>query len=311
MPTALIFDPAFLDHQTGRHPENAARIRRILAALEADAELMERLLRLSPVEATDDDITQCHDGRLIEHIRDLCEREIRFLDMDTVICPRSFSVAKLAAGAGITAVDAVMNGSADNAFALVRPPGHHATPNRAMGFCLFNNAAIAARYAQSRYGVENVAIIDWDVHHGNGTQDIFYYDPTVFYFSTHQFPYYPGTGAKDETGLDKGEGFTLNIPLSEGTEARSHREGFTAALDIIENKLPPDLVIISAGFDSHIGDPLGDLRLTDQDFEEMTREVIDLACRRSEGRIISMLEGGYNLETIGETVRRHVSALAS
>lgn len=309
MSTALIYDSAYLNHQTGRHPENAARIRRILATLEADPELMESLVRISPIPASDEDVARCHSQRLTDHVKNLCSRNVSHIDMDTVICPESFEIARLAAGAVISGVDAVMSGEANNVFALVRPPGHHATPNRAMGFCLFNNVAIGARYAQARYGVENVVVIDWDVHHGNGTQDIFYADPTVFYFSTHQYPYYPGTGAKDETGIDTGEGFTLNIPLGERTSARNHREAFTLALDIIENKLPPDLILISAGFDAHLGDPLGGLMLEDKDFEEMTKEVMDLAYRRSHGRVVSVLEGGYNLETLGQTVKTHINAL--
>jgi acetoin utilization deacetylase AcuC-like enzyme len=179
-----------------------------------------------------------------------------------------------------------------------------------MGFCLFNNAAIGARYAQARYGVERVLIIDWDVHHGNGTQDIFYRDPTVFYFSTHQHPFYPGTGSARETGEGPGEGTTLNIPMSQGTSAREHHGAFRQALSAIEEKFPPDLVIISAGFDSRRGDPLGGLMLEDSDFSDMTKEVLDLADRRSSGRVVSVLEGGYNLHTLGETVRTHVAALS-
>jgi len=180
-----------------------------------------------------------------------------------------------------------------------------------MGFCLFNNAAIAARYAQVHYGADRVLIIDWDVHHGNGTQEIFYRDPSVFYFSTHQYPYYPGTGSPGERGLDKGEGTTLNIPLSEGTSANAHRKVFTDALKTIEKTFPPDLIIVSAGFDSRRGDPLGGLMLEDRDFQEMTHQVMDLADRRGSGRVVSVLEGGYNLSTLGETVRTHIAALAS
>jgi acetoin utilization deacetylase AcuC-like enzyme len=180
-----------------------------------------------------------------------------------------------------------------------------------MGFCLFNNAAIGARYAQAHYGAERVLIIDWDVHHGNGTQDIFYQDPTVFYFSTHQYPYYPGTGAASERGLERGEGATLNIPLREATPARSHREAFTDALKTIEERFPPDLIIISAGFDSRRGDPLGGLLLEDSDFREMTKEVMDMAERHAGARVVSVLEGGYNLDTLGETVRTHITALSA
>lgn len=311
MTTALIYDSASRHHQTGHHPEQPRRFDVILAALENDATLWPQLARLSPREATDEEITRCHSQRLIEQIRKLCERGIPYVDLDTVICSQSFGVARLAAGAVIAGVDQVFKGEAQNAFALVRPPGHHATPSRAMGFCLFNNAAIGARYAQTAYGAEGVLIIDWDVHHGNGTQDIFYSDPTVFYLSLHQYPYYPGTGSAGERGEGRGEGATLNVPLRAGTSARDHRQAFSDALKAIESTFHPDLIIISAGFDSRRGDPLGGLLLEDADFREMTKEVMGIAERHSGGRVVSVLEGGYNLDTLGETVRTHVATLAS
>jgi acetoin utilization deacetylase AcuC-like enzyme len=310
MTTALVYDPFFLTHQTGHHPENPERLKVIVSALQQDEALWTKLKHLSPRQVSDDDIMRCHSFRLINQIKSLCERNVPFVDLDTAICAQSFDVAKLAAGAATVAVDEVFD-DARNAIALVRPPGHHATSNRAMGFCLFNNVAIAARYAQVHYGADRVLIIDWDVHHGNGTQEIFYHDPSVFYLSTHQYPYYPGTGSASERGLDKGEGTTLNIPLSEGTSANVHREAFAGALKAIEKHFPPDLIIISAGFDSRRGDPLGGLMLEDADFAEMTKQVMDMADRYSAGRVISVLEGGYNLDTLGETVRTHVTALAS
>jgi acetoin utilization deacetylase AcuC-like enzyme len=310
MPTALVYDPAYLKHETGHHPENPERLRVIISALQQDESLWTRLKHLSPQAVSDQDIMRCHSYRLIEQVRSLCERRVPFVDLDTAICPQSFAVARLAAGAATLAVDEVFN-DADNAIALVRPPGHHATSDRAMGFCLFNNVAIAARYAQVHYGADRVLIIDWDVHHGNGTQEIFYRDPSVFYFSTHQYPYYPGTGSASERGLDKGEGTTLNVPLTEGTSAAAHREAFEGALKAIEKTFPPDLVIISAGFDSRRGDPLGGLMLEDSDFSVMTNQVMEMAYRTASGRVISVLEGGYNLNTLGETVRTHVAALSS
>jgi acetoin utilization deacetylase AcuC-like enzyme len=310
MATALVYDPAYLKHETGHHPENPERLRVIISALQQDDPLWTRLKHLSPRPVSDQDIMRCHSFRLIEQVRSLCERRVPFVDLDTAICPQSFEVARLAAGAATLAVDEVFN-DASNAVALVRPPGHHATSNRAMGFCLFNNVAIAARYAQVHYGTDRVLIIDWDVHHGNGTQEIFYRDPSVFYLSTHQYPYYPGTGSTSERGLDKGEGTTLNIPLSEGTAAAAHREAFVTALKSIEKTFPPDLIIVSAGFDSRRGDPLGGLMLEDSDFREMTKQVMEMAYRTASGRVISVLEGGYNLNTLGETVRAHVAALSS
>jgi acetoin utilization deacetylase AcuC-like enzyme len=311
MLTALIHDQVYLEHQTGHHPERPDRLKVITAALKNDDALWNQLHHISPRPASDADIIRCHTSQLVDHLRSLCEREVPFVDLDTVICPRSFEVAQLAAGAALSGIDAVFGGEIQNAFAFVRPPGHHATPNRAMGFCLFNNAAVGARYAQAKYGAERVLIIDWDVHHGNGTQDIFYEDPSVFYFSTHQYPYYPGTGSSGERGEGKGEGTTINVPLNEGTPAPVHRKVFSEALKAIEQSFPPDLIIISAGFDSRRGDPLGGLMLEDSDFREMTREVLELADRHAGGRVVSILEGGYNLDTLGGTVKAHVAALSS
>ena len=309
MSVSLIYDSAYLKHNTGRnHPETARRLEAVLKALES-ADLSKRLRAVKPSPASIADLKRCHDEEMIQHIKQMCEEGARYLDADTQISSESYEVALLAAGAAVTAVDAVMKEDGGRAFGVVRPPGHHARVAGAMGFCLFNNAAIGARYAQARYGVERVLIIDWDVHHGNGTQEIFWTDPTVFYFSTHQYPFYPGTGASDETGGGKGEGFTLNIPLRAGTSAHDHRQAFAAALRSIETKFPPDLVIISAGFDSRRGDLLGGLMLEDSDFSEMTKDVLRLAEKHSNGRVIGLLEGGYNLDLLGASVTSHLSAL--
>jgi acetoin utilization deacetylase AcuC-like enzyme len=306
----FIYDSAYLRHDTGpAHSENPKRLEAILRAVTADASLNSRLNRITPKAAKEEDLRRCHDAEMIDLIRAQIAHGSTHLDSDTPISAESFNVASLAAGAGIAGVDAVMKEEGGRAFALVRPPGHHATPKRAMGFCLLNSAAIAARYAQAKHGVEKVLIVDWDVHHGNGTQDIFWTDNSVFFFSTHQSPHYPGTGARTEVGEGKGEGFTLNIPLAARTSASAHREAFTAALKEIEGRFQPDLIIISAGFDSHRGDPLGSLMLEDPDFAEMTKDVLRLAEKHSKGRVVALLEGGYNLDLLGGAVSAHLKAL--
>lgn len=309
MSVSLIHDAFYLRHNTGAHPENYRRLEAILAALKSDESLWNKLLKLSPKAASDADIARCHDSGLIEQLRVLCANGVPAIDSDTSISRDSFDVARLAAGAAITAVDAVMAENGGRAFGLVRPPGHHATPTRSMGFCLFNNAAIGARYAQATYGVERVLLIDWGVHHGNGTEDIFWTDPSVFYFSTHQYPYYPGTGAASERGAGTGDGYTLNIPLNAGTTARNQRQAFKDALGAIARTFPPDPIIISAGFDSRRGDPLGGLMLEDTDFAEMSKEVVRIAEKHANGRVIGLLEGGYSLDLLGGSVASHIGAL--
>jgi acetoin utilization deacetylase AcuC-like enzyme len=305
----LIYDPVFLHHDTGPHVENAQRLEAIVSAIEATETLQRSVHRVVPNAATLEDLQRCHSERMVVGIQKYIEAGGRYLDPDTRVSTASFDVACAAAGAATTAVDLVLEKDGDKAFALVRPPGHHATDQRPMGFCIFNNAAVAARYAQANYSVEKVLIVDWDVHHGNGTQDIFWSDDSVFYFSAHQFPFYPGTGDRDETGGGPGEGFTLNVPLSANTSASDHRQAFADALQSIGKKFRPDLVIISAGFDAHREDLLGGLSLEDSDFAEMTKEVLRLAEKYSAGRVVSLLEGGYNLDVLGGSVCAHLAAL--
>ena len=313
MPTAIVHHPVFEKHDTGfGHPERPERYRIVIDALQGDDDLWKGVVEVEAAEAKRSDIQACHTPQHFKHVEEAVREGRGYLDADTMVSGDSLEAALRGAGASCQAVDLIMEGAAKNAFVPVRPPGHHATPDRAMGFCLFNNAGVAARYAQKRYKeIDRVAILDWDVHHGNGTQGIFYDDPSIFYFSMHQYPWYPGTGSRGETGQGRVQGYTLNVPLKAATPTGDQRRAFDSAIEEIAAKFTPDLVIISAGFDAHADDPLGQLLLTDDDFVRMTRVVKEWADESCGGRIISCMEGGYNLDTLGETVKAHVRELQS
>ncbi|HSE26196.1 MAG TPA: histone deacetylase [Pyrinomonadaceae bacterium] len=311
MTTAIVHHPIFREHDTGPgHPETASRYTVVMEALRSSSEL--DLVEVKAISAPRGDIQAVHSPQVYKTVEKVVSEGTAYLDSDTVVSMRSLDAATHAAGASCQAIDMVMRGEVKNAFVPVRPPGHHATAERSMGFCLFNNVAVAARYAQNHYSeIERVAIIDWDVHHGNGTQGIFYDDPSVFFFSMHQYPWYPGTGTRGERGTGRGLGYTINLPLRAATPANEQRRGFEGAVEDIHSTFVPDLIIISAGFDSHIADPLGQLLLVDNDFIQMTRVVKQWANEACQGRLISCLEGGYNLNTLGQTVLAHVTELQS
>jgi acetoin utilization deacetylase AcuC-like enzyme len=306
MTTLLLGHPAALDHQTPLgHPERADRIRAIERALEQ--ERFAPLLREPAPRAELDAIVRVHPEAYVKAIREAAPRDGSVhLDADTVMSPGTLEAALRGAGGAVQAVDEVMGGKVGNAFVAMRPPGHHAERTRAMGFCFFNNAAIAARHAQVKHGAERVAIVDWDVHHGNGTQDIFWRDPSVLYASTHEMPLYPGTGALSERGdYDT----IVNAPLNAGDGSEIFREAFETAILPRVDAFRPDLLVISAGFDAHWRDPLASLNLTEADFGWATRKLMELAERHCEGRILSVLEGGYDLEGLSKSVAAHVDAL--
>jgi len=307
--TGIVYSPVYKKHLTGAgHPERPERCDAIMEALASDKQLTFK--SIEPRAATDAEIRTCHtEGYLATVKRDITSGAGSLSTGDTAVCKDSLAAALLAAGGTLSAVDAVFESKAKNAFCVVRPPGHHATPMKGMGFCVFNNAAIAARYAQKKHKIAKVMIVDWDVHHGNGTQDIFYEDGSVFYFSTHQSPWYPGTGRADETGAGKGKGCTLNCPFPAGAGKNEIVGAFKDKLLPAAEKFKPELVLISAGFDSRIGDPLGRFRLTDDDFRELTLIMMGVAREHAGGRIVSMLEGGYNLEGLASASAAHVNAL--
>jgi acetoin utilization deacetylase AcuC-like enzyme len=310
--TALLADPVFREHLAGReHPERPERFDAVVRGLR-QAGLLERLARVDRRAATEEELLLCHTPEYLRTARhDVLAGYPSLSTGDTDITRNSWDVAAQAAGGVLNAVDAVVTGAARNAFCAVRPPGHHASAGCGMGFCLFNNAALAARHAQRLHGLERVLIVDWDVHHGNGTEDIFYSDPTVLYFSTHQWPLYPGTGRADETGAGAGVGTTMNFPFPAGSGRKEILGAVENSLAPAAERFRPELVVISAGFDSCAGDPLGSFRLTDRDFADLTRAVMEIADRHAGGRVVSVLEGGYSLDGLAAAAAAHVEVLSA
>jgi acetoin utilization deacetylase AcuC-like enzyme len=306
MSTLLISHPAFLEHLTPLgHPERPDRLRAIERALEA--EKFQTLARSQAPLASLETVALCHPMEYIVAVREAAPREgLIQLDADTAMSPGTFEAALRAAGGAIHAVDEVLTKKAANAFVAARPPGHHAETARPMGFCLFDNAAIAARYSQQRYGLASAAIVDFDVHHGNGSQEIFWADKTVMYCSTHQMPLFPGTGAVGETGEHN---TIVNAPLRPGDGSAAFRAAFETRILPRLGEFRPELVIISAGFDAHMRDPLANINLAEADFIWATQKIMDLADGCAGGRIISLLEGGYDLQALGDSVAAHVATL--
>ena len=305
--TLLSTDPLFLEHDTGRHVETADRLRSITGRLDR-AGLVKQCTAATYKPLTEEAVLKLHAAKQVQSVKQLAAHGGGHIDSDTAVSPKSFAVALAAAGACAAAVDAVLAGTDHTALCLVRPPGHHATGVRSMGFCLFNNIALAARHAKDAHKLTRILVVDWDVHHGNGTQDIFYEDPEVFFFSIHRYGhgFYPGTGAKDETGRGKGLGYTFNEPVRFGTPVKEYHGRFAAALEKAADKIKPELVLVSAGFDAHRNDPIGSLGLEVEDFVTLTRQVHEVAKAHAGGRMVSCLEGGYNLEALAESVQAHL-----
>lgn len=308
MKTAFLTHPAFRDHDNGpRHPERPARLEAIEAALRRGG-LWDDLWQPEFEAATEELLLLCHTPQLVEKIRHLAQVGGGSIDPDTAVSPASYDVARLAVGAGVRAVDAVMGSECDNAFVAARPPGHHAESNRAMGFCLFNTIAIAARYAQRQYGLERVAILDWDVHHGNGTQEIFYADPSVFFCSVHQAPLFPYSGWREERGQGAAVGTTVNMPLAAGQGDDVYAEVWDMMAETIAD-FAPQLILVSAGFDAHINDPLGGMRVSAAGFAHLMRVTKKWAASLCDGKLVCILEGGYDLTGLGDSVAAVVKEL--
>ena len=311
MTTGILYDDRFLDHDAGAgHPERRERLESAIKHLRGQPWFSE-LSAISPRAAEREWIEQVHDDQYIRRAGEACRRGLPFLDVaDVGICADSCDIAYLAAGGAMELADKMLAGDIRNGFSLSRPPGHHAERNMALGFCLFNNVAVLARYLQKQHGLDKILILDWDVHHGNGTQHTFEDDPSVLYVSTHQYPYYPGTGAASETGVGRGAGATVNCPMPAGATDTDYEKAFSERILPEINKFKPEAVIISAGFDAHRDDPLAQINLSTDFFSWMSERMMEVADTHAGGRIISMLEGGYNVNQLPLCIEAHLKVLA-
>jgi len=308
--TGFVYDDIYLEHKTTPdHPERPQRLVAIVDGLKQSG-LYPKLLKLTPSPAPLEWIEMLHSPEYIKRAQNSCLNGTRYLDsLDTPISPKSYEAALMAVGGVFSAIDAVMQKKVTNAFCAVRPPGHHAVEDAAMGFCIFNNIAIGARYIQKQYGLSKILIVDWDVHHGNGTQAAFYNDPNVLYFSTHQYPFYPGTGGAAEKGAGKGLNYNINVPLPAGSTDADYIEAFKEILEPAALNFSPDFILISAGFDAHENDLLGGMKVTTKGFAELTRIVKQIAEKCCQGRLVSLLEGGYHLQVLADSVEVHIQVL--
>ena len=306
--TGIVTDKIFLEHDTGLgHPESKARLESILLFMQSK-NYTKDLINIEAKNASEEDICKVHSIAHYNKIKSLSEKK-GYLDGDTPYSPKTTDAALKGAGAGFELVDRIINKELENGMVLVRPPGHHAERDHAMGFCIFNNIAITAKYIQKK-GFKKIAIIDWDVHHGNGTENTFYDDDSVLFISTHQYPFYPGSGSESDTGTGKGRGYNINIPMQRGSGISEFIKAFdNKIIPSLENFIP-DFILISAGFDAHINDPLANLELTTKSYEIFTEKLMSIAKQYCENRIISFLEGGYDLKALSESVEAHISVLA-
>ncbi|TWT46681.1 histone deacetylase family protein [Botrimarina hoheduenensis] len=305
--TLLYYSPHFLQHDTGGHPERPQRLEQVIGRLERGGQLA-RCVRPDWRPATDDQVLSLHEPQHLTTLRTLAAAGGGRAEVDTVVSPASFEVALLAAGAACDAVDRVIRGEASRALCLVRPPGHHALPGGAMGFCLLGNVAIAAEHAL-QLGLDRVLIIDWDVHHGNGTQAMFYENPRVGFLSMHRYPFYPGTGSADETGSGDGLGWNVNLPVAMGVSRDRCTSWLGREVETLADKLRPQLVLLSCGFDAHREDPIGSLGWETEDFSTLTQIAMDVAATHCDGRLVSVLEGGYNPPVLADAVATHLDDL--